>query len=235
MDKIVPVSSTKVAEMTKLLENIHRAVNVGLVNELKMVADKMDINIHEVIKAASTKPFGFEPYYPGPGLGGHCIPIDPFYLSWKASQYGVEAKFIKLAGEINTNITHWVVDKTEQGLIDIGKSINNSDILILGVAYKKNVEDLRESPGLHLIDLLTKRSAKVQYSDPYVKKLPKTRKHDFNLSSVDLNPENIKGFDVILIAADHDIFDYKMIEKHANLIVDTRGVFQTYNPKVIVA
>lgn len=235
VDEIVPVSSTKVAEMTKLLENIHRAVNVGLVNELKIVADKMDINIHEVIEAASTKPFGFEPYYPGPGLGGHCIPIDPFYLSWKASQHGVEARFIQLAGEINTNITHWVVNKTEQGLIDVGKSINNSTILILGVAYKKNVEDLRESPGLHLIDLLTKRYAKVQYSDPYVKKLPKTRKHDFKLSSVDLNPENIKGFDVILIAADHDIFDYKMIEKHANLIVDTRGVFQTHNPKIVMA
>ena len=176
--------------MTKILENIHRAVNIGLVNELKMVADKMNIDIHEVINAAATKPFGFTPYYPGPGLGGHCIPIDPFYLTWKAKQVGINTRFIELAGEINIRMPHYVVQKVAEALNSVGKSINGSKILVLGLAYKKNVDDSRESPSFTIIELLLKDGAKVQYSDPYLLTSPKTRKFDFDLTSVELSKKN---------------------------------------------
>ena len=226
IDKTVPVSSTKTAEMTKILENIYRAVNIGLVNELKMVADKMDIDIYEVINAAKTKPFGFTPFYPGPGLGGHCIPIDPFYLTWKAKQIGMDTHFIELAGKINTEIPNYVIKKLIKELGKEGKTIKRSDILVLGLAYKKNVDDTRESPSLLIIDMLMKKGAKVQYSDPHIPRAPKTRKFNFNLKNIKINIKNIKGFDAILLLTDHDDFDYNLIEKHAQLIIDTRGVFK---------
>ena len=234
VDQTVPVSSPKVAEMTKILENIHRAVNIGLVNELKMVADKMDIDIYEVINAAATKPFGFTPYYPGPGLGGHCIPIDPFYLSWKAKQVGIDTRFIELAGEINTAMPAYVVQKVGEALNSVGKSIKGSQILILGLAYKKNVDDLRESPSLVLIESLIDKGAVVEYSDPYFKTIPHTRKYQFELESKALNAEILKSADLVLLATDHDDFDYKLIEKEAKLIVDTRGRFKV-SEKIIKA
>jgi len=229
VDQTVPVSSPKVAEMTKIMENIHRAVNIGLVNELKMVADKMNIDIYEVINAAATKPFGFTPYYPGPGLGGHCIPIDPFYLTWKAKELGMNTRFIELAGEINTKMPHYVVQKVAEALNGIGKSINASKILVLGLAYKKNIGDCRESPSLVIIDLLMKRGADVQYSDPYVPVAPKTRKFDFNLKSIKINRDNIKYFDLILLATDHNNFDYGLIIKESKIILDTRGRIKNHS------
>ncbi len=190
VDTVVPVSSTQAAELTKLLENIHRAVNIGLVNEMKIIADRMGIDIHEVIRAAATKPFGFVPYFPGPGLGGHCIPIDPFYLTWKARQYGVHTRFIELAGEINSNMPHWVVGKVVDALNERRKSVKGSRILVLGIAYKKNVDDMRESPSVELIELLVAKGARVDYSDPHVPAFPKMRKHQFDLKSVTVNAEN---------------------------------------------
>jgi len=234
VDQTVPVSSTRVAEMTKILENIHRAVNIGLVNELKMVADKMDIDIYEVINAAATKPFGFTPYYPGPGLGGHCIPIDPFYLTWKAKEMGVNTRFIELAGEINKAMSAYVMSKVADALNRKGKAINGSKILILGLAYKKNVNDLRESPSLELIDLLLQSEAKVDYSDPFISETPKTRKNDFNMKSVLLNKRTLNSFDLVILSTDHDDFDYDLIKKESQLIVDTRGRFQK-SKKVIKA
>lgn len=227
VDKTVPVSSPKVAEMTKIMENIHRAVNIGLVNELKMVADKMNIDIYEVINAASTKPFGFTAYYPGPGLGGHCIPIDPFYLTWRAKEVGINTRFIELAGEINTAMPHYVVQKAGEALNSIGKAIKGSKILVLGLAYKKNVDDIRESPSLKIMDILMKMGADVQYSDPYLSETPKTRKYNFNLKNIELTPEHIRTFDVVLLSTDHDSFDYKLIKKEAKLIIDSRGRFKT--------
>lgn len=234
VDRTVPVSSPRVAEMTKILENIHRAVNIGLVNELKMVADKMDIDIYEVINAAKTKPFGFTAFYPGPGLGGHCIPIDPFYLSWKAKQIGIDTRFIELAGEINAFMPNYVVQKIEQALESDEKSVENSKILILGLSYKKNVDDTRESPSLAIIDILMKKKADVHYSDPYFPDCPKTRKYNFDLSSIELTANNIKSFDLVLISTDHDLFDYDLIESESKLIVDTRGLIKSSN-KVFVA
>ena len=225
VDETVPVSSTQVAEMTKILENIHRAVNIGLVNELKMVADKMNIDINEVINAAATKPFGFTAYYPGPGLGGHCIPIDPFYLTWKAKEIGMNTRFIELAGEINTSMPNYVIQKVSESLNSIGKSIKNSRILILGLAYKKNVDDLRESPSLELIDILIDKGAIVNYCDPYFSSIPETRKHQIELSSKDLSVDVLQSMDLVLLATDHDDFDYNLIEKESSLIIDTRGRF----------
>ena len=227
--KTVPVSSTRVAEMTKLLENIHRAVNIGLVNELKMVANKMDIDIFEVIDAAATKPFGFIPYYPGPGLGGHCIPIDPFYLTWKAREYGIHTRFIELAGEINASMPEWVVGKTSEALAKKGKDLQGAKVLILGVAYKKNIDDIRETPAFRIIELLQEKKAKVDYHDPYVQQLHKTREYDFQMSSVDLSEETLAEYDLVIIVTDHDAFDYELIEKEAKLIVDTRGRLKTSN------
>ena len=233
IEKTVPVSSLRVAEMTKILENIHRAVNIGLVNELKMVTDKMDIDIYEVINAAATKPFGFTPYYPGPGLGGHCIPIDPFYLTWKAKQYGVETRFIELAGEVNTSMPKWVVLKAVEGLEKQGKRLSDSKVLILGLAYKKNVDDYRESPTLELIRLLTEENASVNYHDFYIPKLNKTRKYDYEMDSVSLDA--ISEYDLVILATDHDDYDYDMLLSEVQLIVDTRGRFSNTHKKVIKA
>jgi UDP-N-acetyl-D-glucosamine dehydrogenase len=235
IDQVVPVSSTKAAEMTKLLENIHRAVNIGLVNEMKIVADQMGIDIHEVIDAAATKPFGFTPYYPGPGLGGHCIPIDPFYLTWKAREYGVHTRFIELAGEVNTSMPNWVISKVADGLNQLGKAIKGSKVLVLGIAYKPNVDDMRESPAVELMELLTGKGAEISYSDPHVPKFPKMREHNFNLSSIDLSEESIAEFDCVLIATNHKAFDYGLIRKHARLIVDSRGVYREKDIKIIKA
>lgn len=220
---MVPVSSTKVAEMSKLLENIHRAVNIGLVNEMKIVADKMGINIHEVIQAAATKPFGFVPYTPGPGLGGHCIPIDPFYLTWKAKEYGISTRFIELAGEINHYMPHWVVQKVADALNEHGKAVNGSKILVLGLAYKKNIDDTRESPAVEIMALLQEKGAQVEYSDPHVPEFPQKRDYSFDLQSIELTESAIAGYDCLVIATDHDGFDYELIALKAQLVVDTRG------------
>ena len=225
IDKVVPVSSTRAAEMTKLLENIHRAVNIGLVNEMKIVADKMGIDIHEVIRAAATKPFGFVPYYPGPGLGGHCIPIDPFYLTWKAREYGVHTRFIELAGEVNSSMPDYVISKIAAALNQRKKAINGSKILVLGIAYKKNVDDMRESPSVFLMEKLRDLGAEISYSDPHVPVFPKMREHHFELSSVPLSAETLAAYDCILLATDHDRFDYELISKHSDLIVDSRGKY----------
>lgn len=225
IDKVVPVSSTRAAEMTKLLENIHRAVNIGLVNEMKIVADRMGIDIHEVIRAAATKPFGFVAYYPGPGLGGHCIPIDPFYLTWKAREFGVHTRFIELAGEVNASMPDWVVAKVATALNMNRKSVNGSRILVLGIAYKKNVDDMRESPSVILMEKLRDLGAVVSYSDPHIPVFPKMREHKFELSSVALTPEAVASYDCVLLATDHARFDYDLIKAHAKLIVDSRGKF----------
>ncbi|MXP40265.1 nucleotide sugar dehydrogenase [Altererythrobacter soli] len=235
IDHVVPVSSTKAAEMTKLLENIHRAVNIGLVNEMKIVADKMGVDIFEVIDAAATKPFGFTAYYPGPGLGGHCIPIDPFYLTWKAREYGVNTRFIELAGEINRAMPRFVFDKLVSALNDQGKALKGSKILILGIAYKKNVDDMRESPSVELMEVVRDGGGIVSYSDPHVPKFPKMREHTFDLSSVDLTPETLRGYDAVVLTTDHTKFDYAMIHQNARLIVDSRGAFRDFYPAVVRA
>lgn len=226
INKMVPMSSTRAAELTKLLENIHRAVNIGLVNEMKIVADKMDIDIFEVITAASSKPFGFVPYYPGPGLGGHCIPIDPFYLTWKAREYGVHTRFIELAGEINSLMPEWVVNKLIAALNDRAKPIRDSKILILGIAYKKNVDDMRESPAVRIMEMLSEKGANLSYFDPHVPVFPQMREHYFELESISLSEEVVASYDAVLITTDHEAVDYELIKNHAELIVDTRGVFK---------
>ena len=216
VDKVVSVSSTKAAEMTKLLENIHRAVNIGLVNEMKIVGERMGIDIHEVIEAAATKPFGFTPYYPGPGLGGHCIPIDPFYLTWKAREYGLNTRFIELSGEVNRKMPTYVVERLSDALNLNKKTINSSKVLILGIAYKKNVDDVRESPSVEIMEILKGRGAKIEYCDPHV----------FNLKSVMLTPKKIASYDAIILSTNHDQFDYDMIRKNAKLIIDSRGQYR---------
>ena len=223
VDNTVSVSSTRVAEMTKIMENIHRAVNIGLVNELKIVADKMDIDIFEVIDAASTKPFGFTPYYPGPGLGGHCIPIDPFYLTWKAKQYGVNTRFIELAGEINTKMPEWVTTKMKDYLLKNGKTMKGASALVLGVSYKKNVDDTRETPAFKIIELLQKSNVRVSYNDPFISQLTPTRNYNFDMKGVVLSKENLEKNDLVILVTDHDVYDYDFIFNHANCIIDTRG------------
>ncbi|OGB31119.1 MAG: UDP-N-acetyl-D-glucosamine dehydrogenase [Burkholderiales bacterium RIFCSPLOWO2_12_FULL_61_40] len=235
IDKVVSVSSTRAAELTKLLENIHRAVNIGLVNEMKIIADKMDIDIHEVIRAAATKPFGFVPYYPGPGLGGHCIPIDPFYLTWKAREYGVHTRFIELAGEVNSSMPNYVITKVASALNSAKKAINGSRILVLGIAYKKNVDDMRESPSVVLMEKLRDLGAEVAYSDPHIPTFPKMREHHFELSSVPLSRETISTYDCVLLATDHDKFDYDLIKERAKLIVDSRGRYLTSADHIVKA
>ena len=235
IDRVVPVSSTRVAEMAKLLENIHRAVNIGLVNEMKVVADAMGIDIHEVIRAAATKPFGFVPYWPGPGFGGHCIPIDPYYLAWKAKQHGVEARFIELAGEVNRAMPEWVVGKLEAALKARGQTLPGCRILVLGIAYKKNIDDTRESPAVKIMELLVQRGATAAYSDPHVPSFPKMREHHFELGSVTLTPKAIAGYDAVVLATDHDAFDYPMLLKHSRLIVDARGVYRGPAPNLVRA
>jgi UDP-N-acetyl-D-glucosamine dehydrogenase len=221
--KTVPVSSTRVAEASKLLENIYRAVNIALVNELKMCFDSMGINIWEVIKAASTKPFGFHAFYPGPGLGGHCIPIDPFYLTWKAREYDFHTKFIELAGDVNTGMPYYVVGKVGDALNAHGKSIKGARILVLGLSYKKDIDDVRESPSLKLITLLQGKGAKVDYNDPYVLKTHKMRDYDLKMSSVPLTDKNLKKYDCLLISTNHSEYDYAFIVKNSKLVVDTRN------------
>jgi UDP-N-acetyl-D-glucosamine dehydrogenase len=232
IEKVVPVSSTKTAE---ILENIHRAVNIGLANEMKVVCDKMGIDVYEVIRAAATKPFGFVPYYPGPGLGGHCIPIDPFYLTWKAREYGVHTRFIELAGEVNSGMPKWVVGKLADALNDQGKAVKGSRVLLLGLAYKKNVDDPRESPTFELMEILRDKGAVVAYSDPHIPVCPRVRKHDFDLKSIELTADNIAAFDCVLISTNHDAFDYDLIARHARLVVDTRGVYSQPAPNIIRA
>jgi UDP-N-acetyl-D-glucosamine dehydrogenase len=233
--QVVPLSSTRAAELTKLLENIYRAVNIGLVNELKIVADRMGIDIREVIDAAATKPFGFTPFYPGPGLGGHCIPIDPFYLTWKAREYGINTRFIELAGEVNTAMPHWVVGKVIDALNEKGQSLKGAKILVLGLAYKKNVDDPRESPAMEIMEILRSKGAELCYSDPHVPVFPPMRRHQFELQSVDLTPEALQHLDCVLLITDHDDFPYDLIAAHAALIVDTRGVYRGDEPNVVKA
>lgn len=237
IDRVVPVSSTKAAEMTKLLENIHRAVNIGLVNEIKVVCDKMGIDVHEVIDAAATKPFGFVAYYPGPGLGGHCIPIDPFYLTWKAREYGVHTRFIELAGEINASMPMYVMKKLVEALNDHKKSLNGSRILVLGAAYKENVDDMRESPSLVLMDKLQRHGAIVEYSDPHVPAIPHMREHhySFHQKHTVLNPEVVASFDAVVLSTAHKAFDYPMILKNSKLMIDTRGKYRGYHDNVVKA
>jgi UDP-N-acetyl-D-glucosamine dehydrogenase len=235
IDRVVPVSSTRAAELTKLLENIHRAVNIGLVNEMKIIADRMKIDIHEVIRAAATKPFGFTPYYPGPGLGGHCIPIDPFYLTWKAREYGLHTRFIELAGEINSDMPHWVISKLTDALNQLGKAVMGSRVLVLGIAYKKDVEDMRESPSVELMEILRDKGAVVDYADPHVPVFPRMREHHFDLKSVELTPQRIASYDAVLLATAHSAFDYDLIRQYASLIVDTRGVYVSALPNVVKA
>jgi UDP-N-acetyl-D-glucosamine dehydrogenase len=235
IDRVVPVSSTRAAELTKLLENIHRAVNIGLVNEMKVIADRMNIDIHEVIRAAATKPFGFTPYYPGPGLGGHCIPIDPFYLTWKAREFGLHTRFIELAGEINSDMPHWVAGKVTDALNRRGKSVMGTRVLVLGIAYKKDVEDMRESPSVELMEILRDKGALVDYADPHVPVFPRMREHSFDLKSVELDAVTIASYDVVLLATAHSAFDYDLIQQYATLIVDTRGVYLAPLPNVVKA
>jgi len=212
--------------LTKLLENIYRSVNIALVNELKMLADRMGIDIWEVIEAASTKPFGFSPFYPGPGMGGHCIPIDPFYLSWKAREYDFTTRFIHLAGEINVHVHYYVVAKIQDALNQQGKSLKGATILILGVAYKKDVDDARESPALPIIELLQKKGAIVRYHDPFIPALPRFRKYNFKLKSSPLTEKLLRHIDAAVIVTDHSQIDYPWVVEKAPLVVDTRNVTQ---------
>lgn len=235
VDRVVPVSSPRAAEMTKLLENIHRAVNIGLVNEMKVVADRMGIDIHEVIQAAATKPFGFTPYYPGPGLGGHCIPIDPFYLTWKAREYGIHTRFIELAGEVNSSMPGFVVSKVTDALNEREQAVRGSRVLVLGLAYKKNVDDVRESPSVVIMEKLRDLGAEVAYHDPHVPVFPRMRDHHFDLASVALTPASLASYDCVIVATAHDCFDYAMILEHARLIVDTRGVYRDRAAHVVRA
>ncbi|MGM0984791.1 MAG: UDP-N-acetyl-D-glucosamine 6-dehydrogenase [Pseudomonadota bacterium] len=235
IDQVVPVSSTKAAEMTKLLENIHRAVNIGLVNEMKIVADRMGIDIFEVVDAAATKPFGFTPYYPGPGLGGHCIPIDPFYLTWKAREYGLHTRFIELSGEVNRAMPDYVVGKLMDGLNHHGKALSKCKVLVLGIAYKKNVDDMRESPSVEIMELIEAKGATVAYSDPHVPVFPRMREHHFDLESVELSSESLAAFDAVVLATDHDCYDLAAIKRHARLIIDCRGAYREPADHIIKA
>jgi len=222
INSVVPVSSTRVAEATKVLENTYRAVNIALVNELKVAFDRMGIDIWEVIDAAKTKPFGFQPFYPGPGLGGHCIPIDPFYLTWKAREYGIATRFIELAGEINGAMPEYVVQRLSDALNQAGKPLNGSRILVLGVAYKKDVDDLRESPSLEIIETLLGKGAQVDYSDPFFPRLPRVRRHALDMESVALTGDVLQTYDAVVITTDHSNFPYELVSSAARLVVDTR-------------
>jgi UDP-N-acetyl-D-glucosamine dehydrogenase len=231
-NRVVLVSSPAAAEMTKLLENIYRCVNIALVNELKMLSLRMGLDIWEVIGAASTKPFGFHPFYPGPGLGGHCIPVDPFYLSWKAKEWDFRTRFIELAGEINTNMPYFVLESVAKALNQHKKALNGARILVLGVAYKKDIDDLRESPALTIIELLQKESAQVSYHDPYFPVVGKGRKYDLQMKRASL--DNIGDYDCVLIVTDHSDYDYRSIVNQAKLVVDTRNATRGISdPKIV--
>jgi UDP-N-acetyl-D-glucosamine dehydrogenase len=221
--QVIPVSSTRVAELTKLLENIYRSVNIALVNELKVLALRMGIDIWEVIEAASTKPFGFTPFFPGPGLGGHCIPIDPFYLSWKAREYDFPTRFIQLAGEVNVSMPYYVLDRVIEALNERQKCLKGSEILVLGVAYKKDIDDDRESPSYAIMQLLLDRGARVHYNDPHIPRLKPGRKHAFAQESVPLTQEILEKMDAVMILTDHSAYDYSWIVRHARLVIDTRN------------
>ncbi len=229
--QVIPVSTAEVAEAAKLLENIYRAVNIALVNEMKMVLDAMGIDVWEVVKAASTKPFGFQAFYPGPGLGGHCIPIDPFYLTWKAREVNLPTRFIELAGEINHQMPQYVVQKTVLALNDQGKAVKGSKILVLGLAYKPDVDDVRESPSFELIEHLEQLGAKVDYHDPHVPQTHKMRHHDLKMHSIELSAANLKSYDCVLIATHHAAYDWQMIADNSKLIVDTRNAMRDVKGK----
>ncbi len=222
-ERVVPVSSTRVAEMTKLLENVFRSVNIALVNELKVLCHRMGLDVHEVIDAAATKPFGFMPFQPGPGLGGHCIPIDPFYLTWKARQYEFQTRFIELAGEVNTEMPRYVVQRLMEALSDRGRPLRDARVLVLGIAYKKDVDDMRESPSVRLIELLQERGAQVVYHDPFVPRVPRMREHRLDMVSVPLTDEALESADAVLVATDHSCIDYARVVERAALVVDTRN------------
>ena len=226
--KVIRCDNLKTAEFSKILENVFRSINIGLVNEIKMISDKMNIDIFDIIKIASSKPFGFMPFFPGPGVGGHCIPLDPFYLKWKAESLGTSTKFIQLAHKINIQIKEWIISKIDKCI----GGLNKKKILILGAAYKKNIDDCRESPSLDIISDLIKKKSKVQYHDPFVKKLPITRKHKMNMKSIKINKTNIKQFDAIVILTDHDNVNYNLIKKNSKMIFDSRGVYKV-NKKII--
>ncbi|MEM9372287.1 MAG: nucleotide sugar dehydrogenase, partial [Planctomycetota bacterium] len=230
--EVVPVSSADVAEAAKILENVFRAINIAMVNELKVVFDAMDIDVWEVIKAASTKPFGFMPFYPGPGLGGHCIPIDPFYLTWKAREHGRVTRFIELAGEINRGMPEWVVEKTAEALNDDTKSVKGSNIIVVGLAYKPNVDDTRETPAAEIIELLAQRGANVSYHDPLVPTFPEMRNYSFSMQSVSLDQPTLQNADCVLIVTDHDATDWQAIAEHAGLVVDTRNAMSRVSGEV---
>lgn len=219
----VPVSSSQAAEATKLLENIFRSVNIALVNEMKIILDRMGIDVWEVINAAKTKPFGYMAFYPGPGLGGHCIPIDPFYLTWKAREFEINTRFIELAGEVNTSMPYWVINKVMDALNDHGKSLKGSKVLVLGAAYKKDIDDPRESPSFKLMEILMDKGAIVEYNDPYVPILPNMRHYDIKKESVELTSENLSEFDCVLISTDHSVYDWNFIVANSQLVVDTRN------------
>lgn len=233
--KVITVSSSEAAEMTKLVENIHRSVNIGLVNELKILADEMELDIFEIIDAAATKPFGFTAYYPGPGIGGHCIPIDPFYLTWLAREFNVNTRFVELAGEINASMPQYVVKKLSNALNGVSKSINGARILILGIAYKRDVNDVRESPSVKILDILVKQGADVSYSDPLVPCFPKMREYSFDLTSIDLTPNVLKNYDAVVMLTNHSSFDLEMIALYSKILIDTRGSFDNSKNNVFRA
>ncbi len=235
-ERTVLVSSSRAAEMTKLLENIYRCVNIALVNELKLLCLRMGIDIWEIIEAAKTKPFGFTAFYPGPGLGGHCIPIDPFYLTWKAREYEFPTRFIELAGEINSAMPAQVVATLAEVLNTRKRCLQDSRILVLGIAYKKDIDDLRESPALQIMEFLQARGARFDYHDPYFPRLPKTRRHDFGLESVELTPQTLSQYDAVVIATDHTSYDFALIARHARLVIDTRNATRglaEYHDKIV--
>ncbi|MFN3211066.1 MAG: nucleotide sugar dehydrogenase [Roseovarius sp.] len=235
IDRVVPVSSTRLAELVKLLENIQRSVNIGLMNEMKVVADAMGLNLFEAVDAAATKPFGFTPYYPGPGIGGHCIPIDPFYLTWKAREYGLHTRFIELAGEINAGMPQYVVERLIRVLSDNGKPLGGSKILVLGIAYKPGVSDVRASPSIFIMEKLREWGASIAYSDPHVPVFPRMREHRFDLASVEVSREALKTYDAVLLLTDHSEFDYDLIADHSKIVVDTRGRLSKDLPNVVYA
>jgi UDP-N-acetyl-D-glucosamine dehydrogenase len=230
--EIVPVSSAEVAEAAKILENVYRAVNIAMVNEMKVILADMDIDIFEVVRAAATKPFGFQAFYPGPGLGGHCIPIDPFYLSWRAKEIGHEARFIELAGEVNHDMPAYVVKKTASALSERDLAAKRAKVLVLGLAYKPDVDDVRESPSFEIIELLRAEGAHVDYSDPYIKATWKMRRYNLGLTSVDLTPESVASYDAVVISTNHSAFDYGMLAEHAKLVVDTRDAMRSHASKM---
>jgi len=235
IDELVPVSTTRTAEMTKILENTYRAVNIALVNELKLVADPMGIDIFEAIRAAATKPFGFTAFYPGPGLGGHCIPIDPFYLTWKAREYELTTRFIELAGETNSKMPDYVISRITDALNTRALAVKGSKILVLGASYKKNVDDMRESPSVVIMQKLEERGAEVSYADPFVPELPRMRRFDLGLKAIEIDEKVVASFDCIVISTDHDDFDWDMIERAGSLIIDTRGRYTADDDRIFRA